>query len=197
MQRKLLCFKEKLSKLIRNQEFETTEILERELIKEIIRTKNTSDIYDDYQFQNFDESMYINTASRKKQAGERTIFDDDFLNHNSKVKQAPWDFGFRHNHVSPFKLHDPNKHSTAESSKVLQLSIKKERLKNERNGFNILPPFLDGSTAKFAKENVDPRHAARYDSPSRMLLNFKTPEKLVSSVSKAYVLESISKFLDI
>lgn len=198
MQRKLQYFDERLTKIIRSQAFETLQGTESELVREIIKTKTKLDLADEYQFQQFDENMYVNSHSRKKIKTESTVFDDGYNDPSTKKKSLPWDFAFRHNHVSPFKLHDPNKIQACNDlarSHYGAAKVGSARRERVSHGFTI--QTFEDSTKKYSKENIDPRSGHRFESPSCQLLNFKTPEKPANSVANNYILESISKFLDI
>lgn len=198
MQRKLQYLDEKLAKQIRSQNFDTLEGHESELIKEIIKNKSRHGLQEDYQFQQFDENLYVNSHSRKKLQTASTVYEDGYHDPSSKKKALPWDFAYRHNHVSPFKLHDPNKLQACNDLMRSSHGVGKlESAKRDRVSQGFTLHNFDDSNKKHGKENHDPRGGPRFDSPSRLLLNFKTPEKLVNSVSKTYILESISKFLDI
>jgi hypothetical protein len=198
MQRKLQYLDERLTKIIRSQNFENLEGQESDLIKDIIKNKSKQPATEDYQFQQFDENVYVNSHSRKKMKTETTAYEDGYNDPSTKKKALPWDLTFRHNHVSPFKLHDPNKlHACTELARSNQGMAKIGSAKRDKLGLSMNLHSFEDSFKKQSKENIDPRTGHRFESPSRMFLNFKTPEKLTNSVSKTYILESISKFLDI
>jgi len=208
MQRKIRCLEEKLGKIIRNQTYSALDDQESNLIKEIMKSKTRSGICDDYQFQQFDENLYIN-QSRKKSSGERNPFDEPYGEPSTRKKHSGWDtINFRNTNTSPFKLHDPNKpdryHTMNTANDYLKsggglLNRTDHSGKQERLGFLLGPHSNEHSSMKPQKENIlEPKPSTtKFDSPSRMLLNFKTPEKMMNSMSKNYVLESITKFLEI
>lgn len=183
MQRKVRHFEDRLTKLLRNPGLHSSPSPEAELVRQISQLRSRRGTCDEPQLQHFDENAYVE-RSRKK-----GVFDDD-LSSKKKYQNAGWDVtgAFRHSHLSPFKPIDPNRPRDS------YMRGNCDSAKPDRLGFLMMPPSHEGSSAKGSND----RHSgARYESPSRTLLNFRTPEKLMSSVSKNYMLESISKFLEI
>ena len=194
MQRKIKYFEDRLTRIMKTQAYTGITGAEGELLRDIAKTKTRQ--ADEYHFQQFDETVYVE-RTRKKSLCERNGFEDSFIEPSTKKKHLGWDLGaFRHTQASPFKLHDPNKPQT---SQIDPLNAKLDHsARRERSSFNLLHSNECSSIKMHQKENLlDLKPSNRYDSPSRMLLNFKTPEKLLNSVSKNYVLESISKYLEI
>jgi hypothetical protein len=196
MQRKVVFLEEKLNKIVANNAIDTLKQTEADIVKEIVRSTAKNGAYDDYQFQTFDENLYVSATNGKKHRSEASFCYDSFNEPSTKKKVTAWELGFRYAPVSPFKIHDPNKLAAIESLKSNLQLPKADHSRGDKLGLSFQPHSREGSNLKL-KENLDPKNTSRFDSPSRMLLNFRTPEKLMSSVTKRYALESISKFLDI
>ena len=198
MQRKLRFFDEKLGKVVRNQNYSSQSGAEGELVREIVKSKGRHT--EDYQFQQFDENVYVE-RTRQKSSSERMGYDENFIDPSTKKKNGMgWDMcGFRNSHASPFKMHDPNKLMNTQTSSIDIINSKSDHsAMRDMNCFNLLPQSQESSSIKKHRDNfLDCKSSIKFESPSRMLLNFKTPEKLMNSVSKGFVLESISKYLEI
>ena len=178
MQRKVRHFEERLARIVRSQTHSTLSTEEAELVREIVKTRSHNRDRDEDQMQSFDENVYVE-QSRKKGNGERMTFEDTYHEPTTKKKETVWDLGqYRHNHTSPFKLHDPNKHDRVNNGHAPvdytkadghSMGIHDQSGKRDRMGFLIAPTSREYSLVKVQKENMreNKTTTSKFDSPSR------------------------------